>query len=180
MSSSTSPPDKGTSVLFVCLGNICRSPLAEAVFRDQLKAPDAPNVSRVDSCGTGAYHEGSEPDARSLAVLKKQGVRGYVHRARKIQARDFDDFAWIFAMDADNLENLLAMRSRIAQKRTAGDEGLARVMLFGAYSGDGRDEEVRDPYYGGAHGFDAAYEQVQRFSKNFLRQLRTSESEAEA
>lgn len=178
--SSSSTPG-GVAVLFVCLGNICRSTMAEGVFTHNLANPKANTpsslVSHVDSCGTGAYHVGSPPDPRTTAVLKKNGITPYTHAARKLRASDFDDFDWIFAMDADNLDDILALRKRVVAKKKS-EDGLAKVTLFGAFGGRAKDEEVIDPYYGADNGFDVAYEQMQRFSAGFLHELNKTQKAA--
>ncbi|TGO37176.1 hypothetical protein BHYA_0104g00340 [Botrytis hyacinthi] len=150
------------SVLFVCLGNICRSTMAEGIFRSMVsQGPYTSLISNVDSCGTAAYHTGSSPDSRTMATLRENGICDYKHKARKVSINDFKNFDYIFAMDSNNLEDLVSLK-----KRT---EGKAKVMLFGEYAGGSSPEEVDDPYYGGNDGFKAAYEQCTRFSKNFLK-----------
>ncbi|KAH6656109.1 phosphotyrosine protein phosphatase I superfamily [Truncatella angustata] len=156
-------PEK-VSVLFVCLGNICRSTMAEGVFRSLVK--DSPYMERletIDSCGTGAYHAGDDPDDRTMATLEKNGITDYVHAARKVRPSDFDDFDYIFAMDRSNLSDLKRMRKS--------DKSKGKIMLFGEYSGSGKAEIVQDPYYGGQQGFETAYAQCQRYSKNFLKDV---------
>lgn len=175
------------SVLFVCLGNICRSTMAEGVFRSLTKdAPYKDLIDTVDSCGTGthhsepstpfgaqanfsrlgAYHAGDDPDDRTMSTLAKHGITDYTHAARKVRASDFDEFDYIFAMDRSNLSDL----QRYTKKSSSGAKASqkAKVMLFGEYSGQGKAEVVNDPYYGGNQGFQTAYEQCMRFSKNFL------------
>ncbi|KAL2258833.1 hypothetical protein VTK26DRAFT_7690 [Humicola hyalothermophila] len=153
------------SVLFVCLGNICRSTMAEGVFQSLAKKPPYKDrIGTIDSCGTGGYHIGEEPDNRTMSTLRKHGITDYVHFARKVSASDFDKFDYIFAMDRSNLEDLQYM-----QRRKPGSK--AKVMLFGEYSGTGKPEVINDPYYGGTHGFDKAYEQATRFSTNFLKDV---------
>ncbi|EMD70217.1 hypothetical protein GGP41_000354 [Bipolaris sorokiniana] len=173
------------SVLFVCLGNICRSTMAEGVFqsltRPAGKSPH-PLISHIDSCGTGAYHIGSDPDSRTMATLRKNNITSYRHSARKFSpATDFDKFDYIFAMDDENLADLESLRQREVKKR-GGEDGIGHVMLFGEFGGKrrkyrGREmgEEIADPYYGGDDGFTIAYEQAQRFGKAFLEKLEAGE-----
>ncbi|KAL6161410.1 Low molecular weight phosphotyrosine protein phosphatase [Exserohilum turcicum] len=173
------------SVLFVCLGNICRSTMAEGVFQSLTRPagkPAHPLVSRIDSCGTGAYHVGSDPDSRTMATLRNNAITTYRHSARKFSpSTDFDHFDYILAMDDDNLADLESLRQREAKKRGS-EEGLAKVMLYGEFGGKrrkyrGRElgEEIDDPYYGGNDGFTTAYEQALRFGKAFLEQLEAGE-----
>ncbi|KAI1200268.1 phosphotyrosine protein phosphatase I superfamily [Nemania serpens] len=153
------------SVLFVCLGNICRSTMAEGVFRSIVKDPSSPYhnfVGTVDSCGTGGYHIGDAPDSRTLSTLKENGIMNYRHEARRLRDSDFSQFDYIFAMDNSNLSDLQRWRGR---KKV---DGKARVMLFGEFSGTGRKEVVQDPYYVDDGAFKKTYEQCRRFSENFL------------
>lgn len=159
------PGNSADRRLFVCLGNICRSTMAEGVFRSLARSPPYDDlVGDIDSCGTGAYHVGEEPDDRTMSTLEKHGITDYVHYARKVHPSDFDKFDYIFAMDRGNLDDL----QRI-QRRKLGSK--AKVMLFGEYSGTGKAEVISDPYYGGRQGFEKAYEQATRFSRNFLKDL---------
>ncbi|KAK4174254.1 putative low molecular weight phosphotyrosine protein phosphatase [Triangularia setosa] len=153
------------SVLFVCLGNICRSTMAEGVFQSMAKKePYKDLVAEIDSCGTGGYHIGEGPDDRTISTLEAHGITDYVHAARKVNASDFDKFDYIFAMDRANLSDL----QRIQQRKS---NSKAKVMLFGEYSGTGKAEVISDPYYGGQQGFEKAYEQATRFSTNFLKNV---------
>ncbi|KAI9730643.1 MAG: hypothetical protein M1818_008125 [Claussenomyces sp. TS43310] len=163
---TTPEQHKNLSVLFVCLGNICRSPMGEGVFRSlSSKAPYRGLISRIDSCGTAAYHTGDEPDSRTMSTLEDNGITDYVHAARKVETRDFETFDYIFAMDRSNLRDLQRLQSRKPGSK-------AKVMLFGDFAGAGkRGEEVGDPYYGARDGFEIAYEQCVRFSKNFLQEV---------
>lgn len=157
------------SVLFVCLGNICRSPMAEAVFRS-LTASD-PRLSQIDSAGTAAYHEGNPPDPRTMSTLADNGIVNYDHAARKINASDFSTFDYIFAMDKENLHDLRRSRDRaLKQNASTGGEEKGKVMLFGEFGGK-KNEQVGDPYYGARNGFEIAYEQMVRFSKAFIAQV---------
>ncbi|OAL45702.1 low molecular weight phosphotyrosine protein phosphatase-like protein [Pyrenochaeta sp. DS3sAY3a] len=176
MGDSESP--KPVSVLFVCLGNICRSTMAEGVFQSLTRVegqPSHPLISRVDSCGTGAYHVGDPPDSRTMATLEKNGISTYRHAARKFHTTsDLKNFDYILAMDDNNLEDLTRLRQREI-KRLGSEEGVGKVMLFGEFGGTtrrgGRGEEIDDPYYGGNNGFTVAYEQSVKFAKAFLEQL---------
>ena len=165
------------SILFVCLGNICRSPMAHAVFLSLTSSH--PRVGLVDSAGTGAYHTGSDPDPRTMHTLAEHGIHDYTHAARKVYRDDFDTFDYILAMDEENLEDLLYLRGRAIRKHNAGrgkrevkhdirDKG--KVMLFGDFGGR-VGEVIGDPYYGANDGFEVAHEQCVRFSKGFVKEL---------
>ncbi|KAK2741714.1 hypothetical protein FQN55_008213 [Onygenales sp. PD_40] len=172
------------SVLFVCLGNICRSPMAEAVFRHHsasLPPTSRLTFSTIDSAGTGAYHVHSPPDPRTMATLRAHNITNYSHSARKVRAADFTTFDYILAMDEENLEDLLEARAR-AVGRGGGaredGEGVAVVRLIGDFREDGSvvekvggGEVVGDPYYGGNKGFETVYKQLVRFSEGFLKFL---------
>jgi len=161
---------KPVSVLFICLGNICRSTMAEGVFR--YLAMDHPLISRIDSCGTGAYHTGDQPDPRTIAVLEKHEIVGFQHKARKIRIpADLEEFDYLLCMDEDNLDDVRNMIKRVKKKGSGGEESWGKVMLYGEFGGKGKDEEVADPYYGGGKGFDIAFEQLERFGKNLLKHI---------
>ena len=132
-------------VLFVCFGNICRSPTAEGVFR-HLLAQEAPELRvEIDSAGTAGYHIGHPPDLRSRRAAHARGIDLSGLRARQVAAEDFLRFDLILAMDRDNLEELEAMRPA---------ESRARVQLFLEYAPELARTEVPDPYYGDARGFE--------------------------
>ncbi|KAG9255829.1 low molecular weight phosphotyrosine protein phosphatase [Emericellopsis atlantica] len=155
-------------VLFVCLGNICRSTMAEGIFRHIVKDPQYQGrIGKIDSCGTGAYHAGDDPDERTMATLEQNGITGYRHAARKFKNSDLQEFDYVFAMDRSNLSDL-------RRKTSSGDK--AKVMLFGEYSGTGKAEIVNDPYYGGDQGFKTAFEQCSRFARNFLDEVVVKEN----
>lgn len=158
-----------------------RSTMSEGVFQSITHPAGKrahPLISRIDSCGTGAYHVGDSPDPRTMATLKQNGITTYTHAARKFRTRDFEEFDYILAMDDDNLEHLQRLRTREVKKSET-EDSVGKVMLFGDFGslgrgrrkGDGRGEEVMDPYYGGDDGFEIAYEQAVRFSKKFLEEL---------
>jgi low molecular weight phosphotyrosine protein phosphatase len=149
--------------------------MAEGVFRSLSKHPSYPLIAEVDSAGTAAYHTGSLPDSRTTKVLRKNGIDDYTHYARKVHDEDFDTFDWIFAMDADNLDDLKSMRNRAKSKRgkAASQSAITKepqILLFGDFGGK-KNEEVIDPYYGADNGFDVAYEQMVRFGNGFLKHL---------
>ncbi|KAL8968654.1 MAG: hypothetical protein Q9183_002363 [Haloplaca sp. 2 TL-2023] len=158
---------KPVSVLFVCLGNICRSPMAEGVFRTLTKSDN--RVGTTDSAGTGAYHEGCPPDPRTMSVLEENGLTDYDHAARKVVNSDFKDFDYILAMDEENLQDLERLQRRIVKKDGA-HVAPAKVMLFGDFGGK-KGEQVVDPYYGARNGFTIAYAQMTRFSSGFVEQV---------
>lgn len=133
-------------ILFVCLGNICRSPLAEGILKHRLQQADLLDVM-VDSAGTGGWHAGEGPDPRSVAVARRHGVDLTGQRARKFRAEDFEDFDWIFAMDQDNLRSLQSLEP-------PGFAGRLELMLDSARGGPA---DVPDPYYGGPGGFETVY-----------------------
>ncbi|MEO9635658.1 MAG: low molecular weight protein-tyrosine-phosphatase [Parasphingorhabdus sp.] len=137
------------SVLFVCLGNICRSPLAEAALRQEC-ANAGLNII-VDSAGTGEWHVGQAPDERAVAVAERNGVDINHLRARQVTASDFRDFNHIIALDNQNLNDLTAIQPA--------KPGAKLSLLFDHVEGRAG-EDVTDPYYGGAEGFDQTWEEV--------------------
>ncbi|WP_109124437.1 low molecular weight protein-tyrosine-phosphatase [Dyella sp. C11] len=132
------------SVLFVCLGNICRSPLVEAVARQRCE--QAGIAVSLASCGTGSWHVGKGADHRMVQAAADAGYDLAPHRARQVRTADFDDFDWVLAMDQDNLETLQGLRR---------NRGTAPV-LFLPWAGVPRPDEFPDPYYGDAAGFSRA------------------------
>ncbi|MEL7310664.1 MAG: low molecular weight protein-tyrosine-phosphatase [Pseudomonadota bacterium] len=158
-SNSGQPPVR---VLFVCMGNICRSPTAEGVFRHHVEHRDLKERFEVDSAGTHAYHVGDLPDSRSQAKALEHGVDLSNQRARRVSEQDFRDFDWILAMDRDNLEAL---------ERVAPDDATATVSLLLDYGTNAQFEEVPDPYYGGARGFELVYQLIDGACRDFLDRL---------
>jgi protein-tyrosine phosphatase len=150
-----------TSILFVCLGNICRSPLAEGVFAAVAEAAGRGGEFALDSAGTGAWHVGSQPDRRSVEVAARHGIDITAQRARKIANDDFSRFDLILAMDRSNLADLRAR---------APADGSGRVHLFLGYAG-GIERDVPDPYYGGADGFENVYLMIRDASERLLSRL---------
>ncbi|KJY00588.1 low molecular weight phosphotyrosine protein phosphatase [Zymoseptoria brevis] len=185
MASGTSTTsDRQVSVLFVCLGNICRSPMAEGVFRHLTNFETSnphPLIAAIDSCGTGAYHAGDRPDSRTLTVLKDNGLSSYKHAARKVRVpEDFEKFDYLIAMDEDNYMDLRDLVKRTKKnKGTLRDEHLEKVRLYGEFGGKDNKEEIGDPYYGGREGFTIAYEQVVRCGKGLLKEIEEGAKAAE-
>jgi len=154
-----------TSVLFVCLGNICRSPLAEGIFLHLVHEAGLTDRFEIDSAGTGAWHVGERPDARASMVASKHGVH-LDSRARQITSDDLDRFDYVIAMDRENLRNI---------ERLADASGTdAEVHLLREYDNSADGDEVPDPYYGGASGFETVYEMVHRSCQNLLDQLKAA------
>ncbi len=151
------------SVLFVCLGNICRSPMAEGVFRHVLDEEGLSDRFRVDSAGTGAWHVGESPDVRSVRTASARGVSLSGH-ARQVRSEDFKSFDYIVAMDQENLEALDEHRQGVG-----GDAALYLLREFDPEGGPGA--EVPDPYYGGPRGFDDAFDMVERSCRGLLRHI---------
>lgn len=139
------------SVLFVCLGNICRSPLAEAALREQ--AARAGLAVRADSAGTGDWHVGSPPDPRAQAVALRHGIDISGYRGRQVQAEDFHRFGHIFALDGENLRNLRRIRPA---------DGSAHLGLLMDLVPGREGTSVTDPYFGDAAGFDVTWDDVTR------------------
>ena len=152
-------------ILFVCMGNICRSPTAHAVFRKLVSDEGLADRIEIDSAGTHAYHIGEPPDARSQQTALRRGIDMNDLRARKVERDDFSDYHYVLAMDRDNLSNL---RTLVAQ-----DTAPARVELFMDYAEDWSEQEVPDPYYGGAQGFERVFDMVEAASRGLLESLRS-------
>jgi protein-tyrosine phosphatase len=151
-------------VLFVCLGNICRSPTAEGVLR-HLAAQEAPGLQvEIDSAGTADYHIGSPPDARSQRAALRRGIDISGLRARQVTPEDFSRFDFILAMDRENLRELEMMKPKNSR---------ARLKLFLEYSPGSSVLEVPDPYYGGAEGFEQVLDLATSASRGLLASLST-------
>jgi protein-tyrosine phosphatase len=149
-----------TRVLFVCLGNICRSPSAEGVFRALVREAGADWIE-TDSCGTGHWHIGKGPDPRAVAAARRRGIDISDLRARQFRASDLDDFDFILAMDRQNLADI-----RDIWHQNGGTE----PELFLAY-GSTAHEEVPDPYYGGEQGFEHVLDLIHDASQGLLAHI---------
>lgn len=150
-------------VLFVCMGNICRSPTAEGVFRHLIQNEGLAPQIQTDSAGTHAYHIGEPPDHRAQITAKKRGVDISDLRARKVTNSDFDMFHYVVAMDNDNLSHL---------RNLCPSQPHARVQLFLDFAQDLNETEVPDPYYGGQDGFEQVFDLVETASRGLLVDIR--------
>ena len=166
--SAASQPQAGarpTRVLFVCLGNICRSPTAEGVMRALVNEAGMEDRIQLESAGTGAWHVGSPPDRRASEAASARGVE-LGGRARQVRAEDFEDFDLLLAMDGENAREL--------RRQAQGDEERAKVRLlreFDPASAGAADLDVPDPYYGAAGGFDEVFELVHAACDGLLEQI---------
>lgn len=157
-------------VLMVCMGNICRSPTAEIVFRTFIKNNNLGGFVEVDSAGTHGYHVGEAPDGRTQRAAAVRGYNLSQVRARKVARQDLDYFDLILAMDKSNLDNL---------QRMACPEQRDKLKLFMDYSKSYDDDEVPDPYYGLGHGFDLVLDMVEDASKGLVDELKTRFKESD-
>jgi protein-tyrosine phosphatase len=149
------------SILFVCMGNICRSPTAEGVFRYHAERAGLADRLEIDSAGTHAYHVGEPADRRARAAAERRGMSLDGIRARRVSIQDYERFDYIIAMDEDNLAHL---------RDEAPEEHDARLHLFLEFSA-GSETEVPDPYYGGAAGFERVLDLVEDASRGLLETL---------
>jgi protein-tyrosine phosphatase len=147
------------SVLFVCLGNICRSPTAHGVFQGMVDSHGFSESISVDSAGTGDWHIGHSPDQRTALVAQTKGYDLSTLRARLVTSDDFDQFDYIIAMDKANLSDLNAMRP---------DHYTGHLSLFLDFSEQADYSEVPDPYYGGDNGFELVFNLVEAASRGLL------------
>lgn len=154
------PPER--SVLFVCMGNICRSPTAEGVFRTTAERAGFAGSLLIDSAGTGNWHVGEPPDRRAIAAAQRRGYDLTRLRARQVSADDFLRFGWIFAMDEDNLTVLSGLRP---------DDHSGHVGLFLDLLPHADLREVPDPYYGNADGFERVLDLIEQASEALIGRL---------
>ena len=153
---------RNKSVLFVCMGNICRSPTAEGVFRHVVKKRNLQDQISIDSAGTHAYHIGESPDSRSQSTALARGVNLSAQRARKAVGEDFERFDYVIAMDRSNYEDL---------KQLGQGADLSKLHLFMSFAKAWDNDEVPDPYYGGANGFEEVFDMVQSASEGLLEHI---------
>lgn len=153
------------SILFVCLGNICRSPTAHGVFQQKVLTAGLARHIHIDSAGTAAYHLGKAPDSRTQWAAKQQGYDLSQLRARQVQAQDFLDFDYVLAMDKQNLRELVDLH------RTVGERARCAPQLYLSVLDDAL-VEVPDPYYGGAEGFAEVLTLCEQASDAWLNIIR--------
>jgi len=154
-------------ILFVCMGNICRSPTAEGLFK-HIAAHQAGLQFEVDSAGTHDYHVGEAPDKRAVAAAKQRGVDLTGLRARTVEPQDFERFDLILAMDRENLGTL---------QQRAPAHARERIKLVLDFAPDAHTREVPDPYYGGAKGFEEVLDLLEQAAQGLIAQLNAQNSD---
>lgn len=150
------------NILFICMGNICRSPSAEGFFARALQYSDYKDRVSIDSAGTHSYHIGQAPDPRAVDIASNFGVDISKLRARKVRKSDFDDYDLMIAMDSGNLANLKAIRP---------SGSTARLKMMMKFHPDGHPEDVPDPYYGGIDGFTYMCELLDSATAGLLKDV---------
>lgn len=151
-------------ILFVCMGNICRSPTAEAVFTELARQEGGPVHFEIDSAGTHAYHVGEPPDSRAVQAARRRGLAMEHLRARVVTREDFLNFDLLLAMDEENLAHL---------QRLAPVGHRERARLFMDFAPELGRRDVPDPYYGGTTGFEQVLDLVEQAARGLLRELRS-------
>lgn len=154
-------------MLFVCMGNICRSPTAEGVFTKLVKDHNLDAYFAIDSAGTHAYHVGNAPDLRSQASALERGVDLSGLRARQVINGDFEDFDYVLAMDDENHSILI---------NACPEQYKPKIKYFLDYAPNLNERQVPDPYYGGPYGFERVLDMIEQASAGFLAALRDSGS----
>ena len=150
-------------VLFVCMGNICRSPTAEGVFRSLVETKGLQNRIEIDSAGTHAYHIGSAPDSRAQQAAGKRGIDLSDLRGRQFKPQDYHDFDYILAMDEANHYDISAQDP---------GNGKGQLFLFLDFADQYAEKEVPDPYYGGNQGFELVLNMIENASEGLLQHIR--------
>lgn len=151
-------------VLFVCLGNICRSPTAEGVFRKLVESQNMSDFIVIDSAGTHAYHVGKAPDPRAQEAAARRGIDLSGLRGRQAIPEDISEFDYILAMDEENYQNLLDIAPPDVEHR---------IQLFLEYAPGRQERSVPDPYYGGAAGFDRVLDMIEEAAEGLLQDIRS-------
>ncbi len=151
-------------VLFVCLGNICRSPTAEGVFRKYVEEAGLANRIYIDSAGTHAYHVGEPPDTRAQQTAANRGIDLSTLRGRRATSQDLEEFDYVLAMDLENLHNLHAIAEEHQQER---------IKLLLDYAKNLEEREVPDPYFGGPSGFDQVLDMIEEAAVELLANIKS-------
>ncbi len=154
---------KNIKVLFVCMGNICRSPTAEGVFKRLVEQAGLSHIITTDSAGTHSYHVGGEPDSRAQEVALTKGYDLSDLRARKFVAEDFIEFDYLLAMDDENYAGMNSLKPA---------DATGSLHLFLEFADNYNEKEVPDPYYGGPKGFERVFDMVEDASKGLLEQIK--------
>jgi protein-tyrosine phosphatase len=160
-------PREPFRLLFVCLGNICRSPSAEGVMRALVSEAGLQDQIELDSAGTGGWHIGSAPDERATAAAARRGI-ALQGQARQVRDRDFDEFDLILAMDSSNLDELMQLAGEQRPRRAK----LRLLREFDPHSAASGELDVPDPYYGAGDGFERVLDHVQAACSGLLEQIR--------
>lgn len=154
---------RNIKVLFVCMGNICRSPTAQGAFESIVDEADLGQQIEIDSAGTHAYHVGEKPDRRAMQAAANRGIDLGSQRARRVEAADFACFDYVLAMDSSNLDDLLSICPK---------EHRPKVSLFLEFAENLAERDVPDPYYGGGQGFERVLDLVEAGSRGLLGDIR--------
>jgi protein-tyrosine phosphatase len=150
-------------VLFVCMGNICRSPTAQGVFRKLVESQGLEQVIEIDSAGTHGYHAGEPPDRRARETARRRGIDLSDLRARQVVPEDFERFDYVLVMDQENYHSVSAI---------CPSNQLRKLMLFMDFAPHLRSREVPDPYYGAAGGFEQVFDMVEAAAEGLLSEIR--------
>ncbi|MFY7997592.1 MAG: low molecular weight protein-tyrosine-phosphatase [Candidatus Kapaibacteriota bacterium] len=161
------------NVLFVCLGNICRSPMAEGAFQYLINERGLQDKIFCDSAGTSGFHAGELADPRMMETARAHGIE-LTHHSRKLVIEDFTSFQYIISMDGPNLDIILALQKKAVQAGLHGSPKVLMMRSFDPEAGEA-DEDVPDPYYGGLNGFEDVYQMLTRACENFMDFLENSE-----
>jgi protein-tyrosine phosphatase len=152
-------------IVFVCLGNICRSPLAEAIFKLKIREKNLERYLEADSCGTANYHVGGSPDPRTIANATKNGV-AIKHVGRQLSETDLENFDIILAMDQSNYDNILRLSNSASHQ--------SKIKLMREYDSIGKGNDVPDPYYGSEKNFQEVFEILDRSIESFIEDIKKS------
>jgi len=150
-------------VLFVCMGNICRSPTAQGVFEHLVEGQGLASLIQIDSAGTHAYHVGEPPDVRATQAARKRSIDLGSQQARRVTGDDFLDFDYVLAMDRNNYDDLISLCPPDHQ---------SKLHLFLDFASGLDEDEVPDPYYGGITGFDRVLDLIEQASQGLLAEIR--------